>query len=135
MSLGTSTASKKHCGSYTIISLAPKMLLKKKQTFEKHRLFFHWKKNKLANFFSYYRVSETPENPFWGFTRRFTFFVQVMYCSIGPNRSLQRNVSKKGYLPGDKWFWFVFSLIFSVTDFTEQFVTVRKVLWLIWLKK
>ena len=64
----------------------------------------------LAYSFRNYRVGQTSENSLERSAKHFdTFCASYNVTSVGPQMSLETNISKKGQLPGEKRFWPTFS--------------------------
>ena len=87
------------------ISVTPETLLKT-QTFEKRKSNLSGEKIFLAYSFRNYRVGQTSENSLdWSAKHFDTYCASYNVTSVGPQMSLETNISKKGQLPGEKRFW------------------------------
>ena len=93
------------------ISVTPETLLKT-QTFEKRKSNLSGEKFFLAFSFRNHRVGQTSTNSLERSAKRFdTYCASYNVTSVGPQMSLEANISKKGHLPGEKSFWPIFSRI------------------------
>ena len=88
-----------------VISVTPETLLKT-QTFEKRKSNLSGEKFFLAFSFRNHRVGQTSTNSLERSAKRFdTYCASYNVTSVGPQMSLETNISKKGKLPGEKRFW------------------------------
>ena len=121
-----------YCGSYRVNSVTHKKLLKR-ETFEKKRQTFEWKKF-LACFISHSRVRQTSRDNFWGSTRYYgNYCGSYRVNSVTHLKLLKTQLWKKANFPVKRIFGLFYLAFSSVTNLKGQYMMAHKVFWqLLW---
>ena len=120
-----------YCANYKIVSSGPKRLLRTQKNLEEESNHSS-KKIYSASFFRYYRKGQNPKNSLERWAKNCDIYcASNNVISIGPKISLETNISKKGYLPGEKKFLAHFFLVSSsiLANLRKHFIGAQKVFW------
>ena len=118
-----------YCGNYKIVSSGPKRLLRTQKIFDKESNHSN-KKIISASFFRYYRKEQKPKNSLERWAKHFdSYCASYNVTSVGPQMSLETNISKKGQLHGEKRFWPTCSRIVEFYKPWGTSIRAHKVFW------